>query len=75
MNNDNNIIINIIIHFLKRFSSAILVIIENQPMNICDQRFHQFEIARQRPEVKVIVKTLTQMSNEATLSDSKGLFV
>ncbi|XP_060843404.1 glutathione synthetase-like isoform X1 [Rhopalosiphum padi] len=55
--------------------SAILVIIENQPMNICDQRFHQFEIARQRPEVKVIVKTLTQMSNEATLSDSKGLFV
>ncbi|XP_025204827.1 glutathione synthetase-like isoform X2 [Melanaphis sacchari] len=55
--------------------SAILVIIENQPMNICDQRFHQFEIARQRPEIKVIVKTLTQMSNEAKLSDSKDLLV
>lgn len=55
--------------------SVILVIIENQPMNICDQRFHQFEIARQKPEVKVIVKTLTQMSNEAKLSDSKDLLV
>jgi len=61
--------------FLNRFSSVILVIVENKPMNICDQRFHQFEIARQRPEVKVIVKTLTQMSNEAKLSDSKGLLM
>lgn len=73
-NYNNNIVI---IHYtvLNCFSSVILVIIENQSMNICDQRFHQFEIARQKPEVKVIVKTLTQMSNEATLSDSKGLLV
>lgn len=44
-------------------------------MNICDQRFHEFEIARQKPELHVIRKTLTQISNEANLSNSKDLVV
>jgi len=55
--------------------SIILVIIEDQSMNICDQRFHEFEIARQKPELQVIRKTLTQISNEAKLSDTKDLIV
>lgn len=42
-------------------------------MNVCDQLFHEFEIARQRPELKVIRKTLTQISDQAKLSDSKDL--
>lgn len=57
------------------FSSVILVIIEDQPMNICDQLFHEFEIASQRPELKVIRKTLTQIANQAKLSDSKDLIM
>ncbi|VVC36690.1 Hypothetical protein CINCED_3A006268 [Cinara cedri] len=55
--------------------SVILVIIEDQSMNICDQRFHEFEITRQKPELHVIRKTLTQISNEANLSNSKDLIV
>lgn len=42
-------------------------------MNVCDQLFHEFEIAHQRPELKVIRKTLTQISNEAKLSVTKDL--
>lgn len=44
-------------------------------MNVCDQRFHEFEIARQKPELKVIRKNLTQIANEAKLSDTKDLIV
>lgn len=44
-------------------------------MNVCDQSFHDFEIARQKPELRVIRKTLTQIANEANLSDSKHLIV
>lgn len=62
-------------YFNHVFSSIILVIIEDQSMNICDQRFHEFEIARQKPELQVIRKTLTQISNEAKLSDSKDLIM
>ncbi|XP_025409246.1 glutathione synthetase-like isoform X2 [Sipha flava] len=55
--------------------SVILIIIENQSMNVCDQRFHEFEIARQKPELNVIRKNLTQIANEAKLSDTKDLIV
>lgn len=44
-------------------------------MNVCDQSFHDFEIANQKPELHVIRKTLTQIANEALLSDSKDLIV
>lgn len=44
-------------------------------MNVCDQLFHEFEIAHQKPELKVIRKNLTQISNEANLSDSKDLIM
>lgn len=56
-------------------SSIILFVIEDQSMNICDQRYHEFEIARQNPELQVIRKTLTQIANEAKLSDSKDLIM
>lgn len=57
------------------FSSVILIIIEDKPMNVCDQRFHMFEISRQKPELQVICKTLTQVANEGNLSNSKDLIV
>lgn len=44
-------------------------------MNVCDQRFHEFEIARQKPELNVIRKNLTQIANEAKLSNSKDLIM
>lgn len=61
--------------FYQLFSSVILIIIEDLPMNVCDQSFHDFEIARQKPELQVIRKTLTQIAHEAKLSDSKHLIV
>lgn len=57
------------------YSSVILIIVEDQPTNVCDQRFHDFEITRQKPELQVIRKTLTQIANEANLSDCKHLIV
>lgn len=44
-------------------------------MNVCDQRFHEFEIAVQKPELHVIRQTLSQIANNATLSNSKDLIV
>ncbi|XP_050432106.1 glutathione synthetase-like isoform X2 [Adelges cooleyi] len=55
--------------------SVVLVIIEDKSINICDQRFHEFELTRQKPELRVIRKTLTQISNEAKLTESKDLIV
>lgn len=52
-----------------------MIIVEDKPINVCDQLFHDFEIARQKPELCVVRKTLTQIANEATLSDSKDLIV
>jgi glutathione synthase len=43
--------------------------------NICDQRFHEFEIRRQNPDAYVIRRTLTQIADSATLDADKRLFV
>jgi len=56
-------------------SSVILFIIEDVTFNICDQRFHEFEIRKQCPDVFVVRKTLTQLAEEASLTPDKRLMV
>ena len=53
----------------------ILFIIEDVTYNICDQKFHEFEIRRQNPEVFVMRKTLTEVGNEAKLDEQKRLWI
>lgn len=55
--------------------SVIMFIIEDVTYNICDQRFHEFEIRRLAPEVKVIRRTLTQLYEQATLGPNRELMV
>jgi len=55
--------------------SRILFLIEDVTYNICDQKFHEFEIRRQCPEVFVVRKTLTQIAETGTLTQDKKLLV
>jgi len=59
----------------NRPKAAILFLIEDVTYNICDQKFHEFEIRKQCPEVFVIRKTLTEMAKEARLDEEKRLWV
>ena len=43
--------------------------------NICDQRFHEFEVRRQCPDVFVVRKTLTQIADSGVLTEDKRLLV
>jgi len=56
-------------------SSVILFLIEDVTYNICDQKFHEFEIRRQCPDVFVIRKTLTQIAETGTLTQDKKLLI
>ena len=63
-------------HIYNSKSAVIMFIIEDVSYNICDQKFHEFEIRRQNPDVFVIRKTLTDVSKEGHMEDgSKKLFV
>ena len=53
----------------------ILFIVEDVTYNICDQKFHEFEIRKQNPSVYVIRKTLTQVTDEGKLTSDKRLIV
>ena len=53
----------------------ILFIVEDVTYNICDQKFHEFEIRKQNPSVYVIRKTLTQVADEGKLTGDKRLIV
>ncbi|GLH08444.1 Glutathione synthetase [Gryllus bimaculatus] len=55
--------------------AVILFIVEDVTYNICDQRFHEFKIREMAPKVKVIRKTLTEMSAQAKLGQHKELLV
>lgn len=55
--------------------AVIMFIIEDVTYNICDQRFHEFEIRRLAPTVKVIRRTLTQLHEQARLGPNRELFV
>ena len=47
----------------NRPESTILFLVEDVTYNICDQKFHEFEIRKQCPEVFVIRKTLTELAD------------
>ncbi|KAI4466782.1 glutathione synthetase [Holotrichia oblita] len=55
--------------------AAILFIIEDVTYNICDQRFHEFELRRLNPYVKVIRRTLTDMAERAKLGPDNELLI
>ena len=55
--------------------SVIMFIVEDVTYNVCDQKFHEFEIRKQNPSVYVIRKTLTEVANEGKLMEDKRLFV
>eukprot|EP00092_Neocalanus_flemingeri_P069969 GFUD01085832.1.p1 GENE.GFUD01085832.1~~GFUD01085832.1.p1 ORF type:complete len:481 (+),score=154.58 GFUD01085832.1:62-1504(+) len=55
--------------------SAILFLVEDVTYNVCDQKFHEFEIRKQCPEVFVIRKTLTELANRAQLNQDKSLWI
>ncbi|RZC33262.1 glutathione synthetase-like [Asbolus verrucosus] len=55
--------------------AVILFIIEDVTYNICDQRFHEFEIRKLNPQTRVIRRTLTEMANRATLGPDKQLLI
>lgn len=55
--------------------AVIMFIIEDVTYNICDQRFHEFEIRRLAPNVKVIRRTLTQLHEQARLGPNRELLV
>lgn len=52
-----------------------MFIIEDVTYNICDQKFHEFEIRRQDPEVFVMRKTLTEVGQEGKLDEQKRLWI
>lgn len=53
----------------------ILFVIEDVTYNICDQRFHEFEIQKQNRDIKVIRRNLTQLANTARLGTNMELIV
>lgn len=55
--------------------AIILFIVEETTYNICDQRFHEFEIRRLQPNLKVIRRTLTQIADNASLNPHNELIM
>ncbi|XP_052120485.1 glutathione synthetase isoform X1 [Frankliniella occidentalis] len=55
--------------------AVILFVVEPVTYNICDQRFHEFEVRRLNPLVTVIRRTLTQLAEQAKLERDKRLIV
>jgi len=55
--------------------AVIMFLVEDVTYNICDQKFHEFEIRKQCPEVFVIRKTLTELADRASLTSDKRLMI
>ncbi|XP_021198079.1 glutathione synthetase isoform X2 [Helicoverpa armigera] len=56
-------------------NAVILFVVEEVSYNICDQRFHEFEIAEKRPDIMIHRKTLNEIYEETTLNDKKQLIL
>ncbi|XP_026728389.1 glutathione synthetase-like isoform X1 [Trichoplusia ni] len=56
-------------------SAVILFVVEEVSYNICDQRFHEFEIAEKRPDIQIHRKTLNEIFEETHLNDKKQLIL
>lgn len=55
--------------------AIILFVIEDISYNICDQRFHEYELRRINNKIKIVRKTLTEIGNRAILSVDKKLML
>ncbi|KAG0724060.1 Glutathione synthetase [Chionoecetes opilio] len=55
--------------------AVILFVVEDVTYNICDQRFHEYEIRRQRPDIHVIRRSLTQIGQQGHLTSDKRLII
>eukprot|EP00088_Acartia_fossae_P025270 TRINITY_DN2609_c0_g1_i4.p1 TRINITY_DN2609_c0_g1~~TRINITY_DN2609_c0_g1_i4.p1 ORF type:complete len:486 (+),score=130.91 TRINITY_DN2609_c0_g1_i4:292-1749(+) len=58
-----------------RPQAVIMFLVEDVTYNVCDQKFHEFEIRRQCPDVFVIRRTLTDIGQRGRLSDDKRLMI
>ncbi|CAH2097555.1 unnamed protein product [Euphydryas editha] len=56
-------------------SAVVLFVVEEVSYNICDQRFHEFEISETRPDIMIHRKTLNEIYEETTLNDKKQLIL
>lgn len=56
-------------------SAVVLFVVEDVSYNICDQRFHEFEICEKRPDIFIHRKTLTEIHDELELNDKKQLMI
>ncbi|XP_047540132.1 glutathione synthetase-like isoform X1 [Vanessa atalanta] len=56
-------------------SAIVLFVVEEVSYNICDQRFHEFEISEKRPDIMIYRKTLNEIFEETTLNDKKQLML
>lgn len=56
-------------------NAAILFVIEDVTINICDQRFHEFEIYRLSPNTKIIRRTLSEIARSAKLGSNNELIL
>ncbi|GBP55936.1 Glutathione synthetase [Eumeta japonica] len=55
--------------------AVVLFVVEEVSYNICDQRFHEFEISERRPDILILRKTLNEIYVETALNDKKQLMV
>ncbi|XP_031843583.1 glutathione synthetase [Nomia melanderi] len=55
--------------------AVILFIVEDITYNICDQRFHEFEICKLKPDIKVIRRSLQSLVADTRLGSNKELLV
>ncbi|XP_003704661.1 glutathione synthetase [Megachile rotundata] len=55
--------------------AVILFVVENITYNICDQRFHEFEIRKINADIRVIRRSLRDLVSQAKLGPNKELIV
>ncbi|XP_013181857.1 PREDICTED: glutathione synthetase-like isoform X2 [Papilio xuthus] len=56
-------------------NAIIIFVVEEVSYNICDQRFHEFEISEKRPDIMIHRKTLNELYEETTVNDKKQLIL
>lgn len=62
-------------YFINFRRAVILFVVEDVTYNICDQRFHEFEIRQKNCGIKIIRKSLGELASEAHLGQDQELIV
>ena len=57
------------------FRAIVLVISKGREPNICNQRYCEFEIHKQNPEIRVIRRTFAELAARGRLNEKKEFFV